>query len=71
MRWWASFVVLVMAAGAVLAQAPGPPDSLTQKQLAMLHAEAEFFATLANQQKDELEKLKAAPCGGEPKGDGK
>jgi hypothetical protein len=53
----------VLAAGAVLAQ--GQPDDLTKKQISMLAAEAQFFAALAEQQKAELDKLKASPCPGE------
>jgi hypothetical protein len=48
----------------VAARAQQPCDDLTQKQLTMLAAEAQFFSTLARQQKDELDKLKANanPC---------
>jgi hypothetical protein len=64
MRWlWPALLLL---AGSAFAQAPAI-DDLARKQIAMLAAEAQFFSTLAQQQKDELDKLKATPCGGDTK----
>lgn len=63
---WASLLLLMLVGAAAFAQAP-PPDELTQKQIIMLHSQAQYFAALAERQKDELEKLKAAPCPGEAK----
>jgi hypothetical protein len=56
---------LALAVAAAAAQQP--PDELTSKQINMLAAEVQFFNALARQQKDELDKMKAAnPCS-EPK----
>lgn len=64
MRWfWLALLLLVGAAA--VAQTGG--DDLRTKQLAMLYAEAQYFSALAQAQKDELDKLKAAPCPGESK----
>jgi hypothetical protein len=64
MRWiWPALIGL--AASAAFAQSAS--DDLARKQLAMLAAEAQFFSALAQSQKDELDKLKASPCGGEAK----
>jgi len=58
---WVFAVLLMVAAAAAMGQVP-QQDELTRKQLAMLHAEAQFFAALAEAAKSELDKLKAQPC---------
>jgi hypothetical protein len=58
-------LLLVLAQLATGQQAP--IDDLTARQINMLAAEVQFFNALARQQKDELDKIKAAtPCS-EPK----
>jgi hypothetical protein len=57
LRWLSAALVVVSAVAAAQ-----PSSDLVQKQLAMLAAEAQFFSALAKEQKDELDKLKAAPC---------
>jgi hypothetical protein len=52
---------LLLVLGAAIGQQQ-PADDLTAKQLNMFAAEAQFFAALAKQQKEELDKLKASPC---------
>lgn len=63
---WLLLLLLMLAGAAAFAQAP-PADELIQKQIIMLHSEAQYFAALAERQKGELDKLKAAPCPGEAK----
>jgi hypothetical protein len=58
-------ILTLLTAATAIAQTMSP--DLTQKQLAMFAAEAQFYSTLAKEQHDELDKLKANnPCG-EPK----
>jgi type II secretory pathway component PulM len=51
-------LLLVVAA---VAMAQPASDDLAQKQMTMLAAEVQFFSSLAKQQRDELDRLKAAP----------
>ena len=64
MRWFCLALLMLVGAAAV---AQTGSENLRTKQLAMLYAEAQYFSALAQEQKDELDKLKAAPCPGEAK----